>query len=243
MLEAMRAQVGTSGFSYPGWKGIFYPEKLKATAMLGYYAERLPTVELNNSFYRLPQASAFEGWAAQVPSSFRFAVKAPQRITHHKRFVEVGEAVREFADRAAALGNALGPLLFQLPPNFRRDFERLDHFLSVVATLASHRVAIEFRHSSWFVEDTYARLRAHGVALVGGDLEEAEDDPPLVLTAPFAYLRLRRPEYDAAALAKWKDRIGALGAGEVFVYFKHETSGPAYAAELSTLLEDFARPT
>ncbi|HSC86747.1 MAG TPA: DUF72 domain-containing protein [Polyangiaceae bacterium] len=228
----MKAYVGTSGFSYPGWKGIFYPPRLKNADMLGYYASRLASVELNNSFYRLPTEAAFAGWAAQVPAGFRFAVKAPQRITHHKRFVEVTEPMVEFHSRAAHLGDALGPLLFQLPPNFRADWARLDHFLESTHQLPGARCAVEFRHASWFVEDTYARLREHGVALVGGDLDEADRDPPLVRTADFAYLRLRRPAYEDADLVAWARKMSDLGVAELHVYFKHEDQGPSYSEKL-----------
>lgn len=230
----MQASVGTSGFSYPGWKGIFYPPKHKPADMLSYYAQRLGTVELNNSFYRLPTREAFEGWATQTPHGFTFAVKAPQRITHHKRLVDVGEAVTEFFERASGLGSRLGPLLFQMPPNLRADQPRLEAFL---ATLPQTRVALEFRHVSWFTDETYGKLEARGVALVGGDLDEEGHDPPFVRTAPFVYLRLRRPGYDPAALESWAERIHALGVEDVFVYFKHESEGPGYAAALQSQLD------
>ena len=232
----MRAHVGTSGFSYPGWKGVFYPRATKPTDMLPYYAARLHTVELNNSFYRLPTREAFHAWAEQTPASFTFAVKAPQRITHSKRLLDVGQAVEEFWNHASVLGPRLAPLLFQMPPQFKVDHDRLQSFLKV---LPPTRVAVEFRHASWFVEPTYALLRQYDVALVGGDLDEEEKnkDPPLVPTASFLYLRLRRPTYTTEGLASWASRLRPLKAGEVFIYFKHEKEGPGYAAELQGLLD------
>lgn len=231
----MRAHVGTSGFSYPGWKGIFYPRATKPAEMLPYYSARLATVELNNSFYRLPTKEAFQGWAEQTPSHFTFAVKAPQRITHSKRLLDAGEAVQEFWARASVLEARLAPLLFQMPPNFRADHSRLEKFLQV---LPETRVAMEFRHPSWFVEPTYELLRKHDVALVGGDLddEQAGKDPPLVPTASFLYLRLRRPAYTDSTIRAWAAQLRPLPTSDAFIYFKHEAEGPGYAAQLQKLL-------
>ena len=225
----MRVLAGTSGFSYKEWKGSFYPEDLPAEHMLAYYSARLPAVEINNTFYRMPKPSMLEGWAAQVPAEFRFILKASQRITHRKRLQEAGDDVAYFFQTASTLGERLGPTLFQLPPNLKKDLPRLEAFLEVLPPKAP--AAFEFRHASWFEEDVYAALRAHGSALCIAEDEELAT--PLVATAPWGYLRLRRQDYDDAAVAGWAEKVRAQPWSEAFVFFKHEDagSGPKLAAE------------
>jgi uncharacterized protein YecE (DUF72 family) len=225
---------GTSGFAYREWVGPFYPEGLATSEMLRFYAEHLPAVEINNTFYRLPRASVLESWAAQVPEGFRFALKASQRITHRKRLKDVAEETGYLLRTASALGPKLGAILFQLPPNLRLDLERLDRFLELLPPGA--RAALEFRHPSWRDAAVAERLRARDVALVAVDAEDApaEGDPA---TAGFGYLRLRRPGYERAELAAWASRIAAQGWSQAFVFFKHEDAGagPRLAGEFLAL--------
>jgi len=228
----MRLLVGTSGFSYAAWKGPFYPADLPPARMLAYYGERLPSVEINNTFYRLPRRSVLEGWAAEVPESFRFAVKASQRITHHKRLREVADETRYLLEVTEALGARLGALLFQLPPNFKLDLDRFDRFLELLP--AGTRAAFEFRHPSWLDPEVVDRLRRRSCAWVVND--DAEGEPPdFLVTAPWAYVRLRRPAYAREDLAAWATRIQARELDEAFVFFKHEDEGvaPRLAAEFA----------
>jgi uncharacterized protein YecE (DUF72 family) len=230
----LRLHAGTSGWSYDAWKGPFYPQDLPSREMLAHYAARLPAVEVNNTFYRLPKQAVLEGWAAQVPEGFRFALKASRRITHLKRLREVGEETSYFLAAAAALGSRLGALLFQLPPNLKLDLERFEAFLALLPEGA--RAAFEFRHPSWSDPAVVERLRARGFALVLADMDDAPT-PPFVSTAPWAYLRLRRPGYSAAELASWHARLVEAQVGEAFVFFKHEDEGaaPRLAADLLAL--------
>ena len=225
----MRVLAGTSGFSYKEWKGSFYPEDLPAEEMLAYYAARLPAVEINNTFYRMPKPALLESWAAQVPPEFRFILKASQRITHRKRLKEAGDEVAYFFQTAATLGDRLGPTLVQLPPNLKKDLPRLEAFLAVLPEKA--RAAFEFRHASWFEADVFAALRAKGAALCVAEDEELAT--PLVATAGWGYLRLRRQDYDDAAVAAWAEKVRGQAWGEAYVFFKHEDagSGPKLAAE------------
>ena len=227
--------VGTSGYSYKEWKGTFYPAKLPANRMLGHYAGQLPAVEINNTFYRPPSESVLAAWAAQVPEHFRFALKAPQEITHVRRLAGAGDLVLQLADAAGTLGRRLGPILFQLPPNFRKDAPLLRDFLAELPR--GCRAALEFRHESWFTDEVFALLRDHDAALCVAD---ADDGPevPLVATAAWGYLRLRRADYPDDALNLWAGRIRAQGWGECFAFFKHEDAGtgPRFAARLRELL-------
>jgi uncharacterized protein YecE (DUF72 family) len=225
----MRVLAGTSGFSYKEWKGSFYPEDLPADEMLAYYAARLPAVEINNTFYRMPKPALLEGWAAQVPPEFRFILKASQRITHRKRLKEAGEEVAYFFQTAATLGERLGPTLIQLPPNLKKDLPRLEAFLAVLPEGA--RAAFEFRHVSWFEKDVFSALRARGAALCIAEDEELAT--PLVATTAWGYLRLRRQDYDDAAVAAWAEKVRAQAWTETYAFFKHEDagSGPKLAAE------------
>jgi uncharacterized protein YecE (DUF72 family) len=227
-------RAGTSGFSYEGWKGAFYPEDLPAKRWLAYYAERLPAVEINNTFYRLPKASVLAGWAGQVPDAFRFSIKASRRITHLKRLSGVEEETGILLDALAALGPKLGVVLFQLPPNLKLDFERLERFLDLLA--ARVPAAFEFRHESWQDPKVIELLRARGAALCVADTDEAPA-PELVATAPLVYLRLRRQSYAAAELAGWVAQLRAHAALDGYVFFKHEDAGvgPRLAAELLSL--------
>jgi uncharacterized protein YecE (DUF72 family) len=226
--------MGTSGFSYPAWKGRFYPAELRPTEMLRYYAERLSTVEINNTFYRMPQEKLLVGWAEQVPEGFQFALKAPQRITHQKRLAEAADPTVHFFRVASALGARLGPALFQLPPNMKKDLPRLEAFLAALP--AGARPAFEFRHPSWFEDDVLGALAARGASLCVAESEELAT--PVAATTSWGYLRLRREDYDDAAIAAWAARILAQPWQEAFVYFKHEDAGrgPALAEKLSRLV-------
>ena len=230
----MTVHVGTSGYNYDAWRGSFYPEDLPAKKMLAYYAERFDTVEINYSFYRKPTAKILEGWAAQVPERFRFALKAWQRITHQKRLRDCAELVESFAEVARALGMRLAPILYQLPPNLKADLPLLRDFLHQLPR--DLRAAFEFRHPSWFAEETWGALREAGAALCVAESEELATPP--VRTGDFVYLRLRRLDYDAAALSKWAE-FARGSPGDVFVYFKHEDEarGPAFAKEFLPLLD------
>lgn len=226
----MRLRTGTSGFSYKEWKGSFYPEKLPSTRMLEYYSRRLDAVEINNTFYRLPRAELLEKWKAQVPEDFAFVLKANRRITHFKRLKDASEPLEYLASTAVeAMGGALGPILFQLPPNFRKDVGRLAEFLATIPD--GVRAAFEFRHESWFGDDTRQALADAGAALVVADT--GEGDAPVAATAGFGYARLRRPEYADEDLAAWAEAFREHGQSwdELFAFFKHEDAGagPALA--------------
>jgi uncharacterized protein YecE (DUF72 family) len=222
---------GASGYSFKEWKGTFYPEKIKPEEMLRFYGERLPTVEINNTFYRMPRASVLEDWAAATPDGFRFAIKASRRITHMSRLKadSAAEPVEYLYKNLAALGDKRGPVLFQLPPNLKKDAPRLEAFLGLLPD--DHRAAFEFRNESWFDDEVYELLRAGGAALV---LSEREDNapPPLVSTASWGYVRLRLETYADADLRKWAQTLAATGWSESFVYFMHEPTAPGYAKSL-----------
>jgi uncharacterized protein YecE (DUF72 family) len=222
--DVMQLYVGTSGYSYAEWKGSFYPEDLPAKKMLAYYAERLSSVEINNTFYRLPTGSVLEGWTEQVPESFRFSIKASRRITHFARLKpDAFEPTEYMMSAVNSLGSRLGVVLFQLPPNMKRDLERLLAFLEVLP--AGTRAAFEFRHESWRDDRVHDALRAHGMALVCADTEESAEDEPIVPTAPWGYLRLRRPDYADADVQRWVKRVADTGWERAFVFFKHEDEG------------------
>lgn len=232
----MRLLCGTSGYSYAPWKGTFYPEKIPTAEMLACYARQLPTVEINNTFYRMPKADVIGRWAEQTPAGFSFAIKAPRRITHDQRLADTEDAVRYLFTAAASLGNKLGPVLFQLPPFLRKDLPRLEAFLALLRELAPQaRAAFEFRHESWFVDEVFAALQAGRAALCVSESEELA--APFQSTTSWGYLRLRRRDYDDAALAAWADRIMTQAWSETYVFFKHEDEGraPALAKQLSSL--------
>jgi uncharacterized protein YecE (DUF72 family) len=231
--------VGTSGWSYKEWKGSFYPAKLPQGEMLSFYASRFSTVEVNNSFYRMPSEKVLAGWAEQVPSDFRFVVKASRRVTHNSRLADQDGSLEYFLRAVNPLGERLGPTLFQLPPTFEKDAARLGDFL---ARLPRRWVAaFEFRHSSWFDEEVYALLRVRDAALVTVDEDsEKGKNAPLVPTASWGYLRLRRLAYDTAALEGWATMIQRMGWRETYVFLKHEDGsprGPGAAEELKRILE------
>lgn len=218
----MELRTGTSGFSYKAWKGSFYPEDLADKKMLEYYGGQLPAVEINNTFYRLPKASVLEGWAAKVPESFRFSIKASRRITHFKRLKRPVDETAYLVETVGVLGARLGALLFQLPPNFKLDAERLADFLALLPE--GTPAAFEFRHPSWFDEAVYALLAERNCALCVADTG-GEDDPPRVATADWGYLRLRREAYDDAALDDWRAWLDAQSWNSALVFFKHEDEG------------------
>ncbi len=231
-MAAGRFHIGTSGYSYKEWKGAFYPEKLAAKNYLQFYADQLSSVEINNTFYRFPSETMLQGWVEQTPETFTFAVKAVQGITHKARLKDVSELTRDFIQRCQQLGQKLGPILFQLPPNLKRDDERLDAFLAVLPEIG--RYAMEFRHESWLDDSVFERLENRGVALV---LSEGEKlDTPRRVTAPFVYARLRKEEYSDAELMDWHGFLHAQGdAGrDVYAYLKHDEAGvsPAHALRL-----------
>lgn len=230
----MRVLAGTSGYSYKEWKGSFYPEDLPAGEMLRYYSARLAAVEINNTFYRMPSAKLLAGWAEQVPERFRFALKASQQITHRLRLKEAADPVGYFFRVAATLGDRLGPVLFQLPPNLKKDLPRLTDFLSLLP--AGSRAAFEFRHVSWFEADVLEALRSCGAALCVAEDEDLAT--PLEATAPWGYLRLRRQDYGPADVAAWAERLGKQPWSEVYVFFKHEEggAGPRLAGQLQEVL-------
>lgn len=238
----MKVAVGTSGFAYKEWRGTFYPADLKQADFLAFYAGRLDAVEINNTFYRMPKESLLADWASRVPEHFTFVLKAPQKITHMKRLKDAGEEVGYFLRTANVLGARLGPTLFQLPPNLKQDLPRLRDFLALIPR--TWRAAFEFRHPSWLADDTYALLREHGAALVCAEMdsEESVAAPPLVPTASWGYLRLRRVQYTAEDLADWARKIMAQPWDTAYVFFKHEDAGtgPRLAAEFMTLLDKAA---
>jgi uncharacterized protein YecE (DUF72 family) len=230
----MQFFVGTSGYSYKEWKGSFYPEKLSDKKMLGYYAQQFSTVEINSTFRRFPSASTVETWAAQVPESFRFVLKARQTITHFRRLQNAEEQIDDFVNLASLLGKRQGPLLFQLPPNFKKDLPRLEAFLDYVAGRAA--VVLQLQHESWFDDEVYGCLRAHSAALCAAEADEGPTTD-LVRTADWGYVRLREPNYTESKLSDWIHRIRSQGWHEAYVFFKHEDggAGPKLAARFIEL--------
>ena len=228
----MKLYCGTSGFSYKEWKGSFYPEKLPAGEMLAFYGSRLPAVEINNTFYRLPNETLIDGWRERVPQAFRFAVKASRRITHVKRLADCDEEVSRFFKVVSRLERRLGVVLIQLPPHFRIDVERLKRFLGHVP--ADIPAAFEFRHASWLDDAVLGALEAHGAAWVHVDDSGAEP-AAVARSAPWTYLRLRAPAYSVESLRAWR-RL-CLGFDRAYVFFKHEDEGigPALAERMLTL--------
>jgi len=230
-MTARRLLVGASGYSFKEWKGVFYPEKIDPDAMLPFYAERLPSVEINNTFYRMPRTSMLENWVSITPPGFRFAIKASRRITHIGRLKteSVADSVDYLYKNLASLGDKRGPVLFQLPPNLKKDLPRITAFLALLP--ADHRAAFEFRNDTWFDEDVYEALKGAGASLC---FSEREDDtpPPLVETAPWGYVRLRLENYSDDDLARWAQRLRSTGWQDIYAYFMHEPTAPAYAAEL-----------
>jgi len=230
----MNLHVGTSGYSYKEWKGNFYPEDLPAKEMLSYYSRRLPAVEINNTFYRLPQASMIENWKAQVPEDFRFSIKATQRITHIKRLNNCAEETKYLLETAALLEERLGVVLFQLPPNAKKDADRLGAFLKLIPD--ETRAAFEFRHESWLDDEIRDLLQTKDCALVVSDTDE-KPLTEIISTAAWGYLRLRRTNYEEKDLVEWMKRVQHEKWNDAFIFFKHEDegTGPKLAAQFLKL--------
>jgi uncharacterized protein YecE (DUF72 family) len=228
--------VGTSGFQYPEWKGSFYPETLSTAKMLPYYAEHFATTEINYSFRRIPSLKTLNNWSAQTPPTFRFSLKAPQEITHIRKLQNCGEVLNRFIEAATTLNEKLGPTLFQLPPFFKSDTIVLKDFLKLLPN--GFHCAFEFRHSSWFTDETYAALRARNAALCIADTESLKT--PVIATADYAYFRLRNPSYTDEDIARWASVVAEqeVKLRDVYVYFKHEENGvgPKFAKQLMSLL-------
>ena len=222
----MKLRAGTSGYSFKEWKGTFYPADLKQDGMLSFYATRFSTLEINNTFYRLPKESVLTQWASQVPDGFTFAIKASQKITHYTRLKAESESMVQFLlKNTATLGEKMGPILFQLPPNLKKDVPRLQNFLSYLPE--NRRYTFEFRHESWFDEDVFSVLRDRDIAMCVS--ESAELSCPVVCTATWGYLRLHKLDYTLDGLAEWAKRVTAQNWKDVYVYFKHDEgvgSGP-----------------
>jgi uncharacterized protein YecE (DUF72 family) len=227
----MRILAGASGYSFKEWRGTFYPDKMKPEEMLPFYSARLPTVEINNTFYRFPRQNVLEEWMRITPAAFQFAIKAPRRITHIGRLKpeSVTEAIGWLYDNMGPLGDKRGPVLFQCPPTMKKDAARLEAFLALLPP--DHRAAFEFRNDSWFCDEVYEALRKAGASLC---FSEREDNapPPLVETAPWGYVRLRLEEYSDDDLAQWAKRLESTGWKHVYAYFMHEPTAPAYAQAL-----------
>ena len=230
--------VGTSGYNYPEWKGSFYPSDLPASKMLPYYASRFPTVEINYTFYRMPTPKLIAGWQTQVPAEFRFTLKAPKRITHDRRLraADVNESVQGFITAAPELGPQLAALLFQLPPNFKKDLPLLNEFLTLLPPKTT--AAFEFRNASWLEDDVFDALRSRNIALCFADSDTRST--PLVQTADYAYFRLRDEGYGDGDIAKWTDTARRFDQSckDVFIYFKHEDEGKgaAFGQQMMNLL-------
>jgi uncharacterized protein YecE (DUF72 family) len=220
----MNLYVGTSGYSYKEWKGTFYPKNLPDKQMLHFYGGHFKAVEINNTFYRMPTASVLEAWAGEVPTDFKFVLKAPQRITHEHRLKDAGDSVSYLLEVSGVLKERLGPLLFQLPPYLKKDVPRLRDFLALLPP--QRRAAFEFRHQSWFDEEVFGLLRDHQAALC---IAEAEGDleVPFVATSDWGYLRLRRPDYGDAEMKTWVRRVREQNWRDAFLFFKHEDEGKA----------------
>jgi uncharacterized protein YecE (DUF72 family) len=232
----MNIWVGTSGFQYAEWKGTFYPEDLSTAKMLPYYAERLSTTEINYTFRRIPSAKSIQAWWDATPERFKFSLKAPQKVTHFAKLRNCGDTLRYFYQVISDLEAKLGVVLFQLPPAFKKDAPLLGAFLDEIPP--GMRAAFEFRHASWFDDEIYALLKNKNIALCLADSENLAT--PIVATADYGYLRLRREDYQAADVARWAETINTQKDvwSDAFVYFKHEESGigPKLATQLMGLL-------
>jgi uncharacterized protein YecE (DUF72 family) len=232
----MRFFVGTSGYSYKEWKGSFYPEKLPQKEMLAYYAQHFSTCEINNTFYRMPRTSVIEAWGAEVPDGFRFVLKASQRITHIKLLKDVATETDFLIRAGAVLKEKLGALLFQLPPNLKKDLPRLESFLDLLPK--ETKAAFEFRHESWLDEEVFETLRKRRIALCVADTE-GNPPPGVMSTAGWGYVRLRSEGYSPALLKKWIQQMKSQEWDEAYVFFKHEDTGtgPELASKFLKLAE------
>ena len=241
----MKLLAGTSGYAFKEWKGAFYPKELKDDGMLGFYASKFPAVEINNTFYRLPKENVLREWAAQVPETFTFAVKASQRITHHARLKEqAADTVDFLLKNTAVLGDRLGPILFQLPPNLKKDTNRFRGFLGLLPS--DRRYVFEFRHESWFDDEIYDAMRERDIAMC--IIEQDEFKCPVVSTASWGYLRLHKLDYDNAALTAWANCVTNQRWKEAYVFFKHDESeaggsGPPAVSTFVTACESLATQT
>jgi uncharacterized protein YecE (DUF72 family) len=234
--NALRIWTGTSGFQYPEWKGSFYPDDLPLKRMLPFYAEQFSSTEVNYSFRRIPTEKTLSNWNSLTPPDFRFSFKAPQKVTHFARLRDCGETVSFFAQSLSILGEKVGAILFQLPPDFTKDSARLSEFLKIMPS--SIKPAFEFRHESWFDDEVFSILREHNAALC---LAENEDlATPRIATASFGYLRLRREDYTPAALNSWADFVLEQKKvwADAYIYFKHEERGvgPKFARQMNEML-------
>ena len=232
----MQVWVGTSGYSYTAWKGTFYPDKLPNKEMLSFYGSKLSGVEINSTFYRVPQESVLKNWAEAVPNGFRFALKASRGITHFKRLKGAEEATQHLIHTVSMLADRLGPILYQLPPNFKRDDERLSTFIDQLPN--PENSAFEFRHASWFAAEVFSILRSHNCALCLAESDESEG-MSIIETADWGYLRLRKTEYSGEELETWAERVKTSGWKHVYAFFKHEDTGAgtelaSHFAELTT---------
>jgi uncharacterized protein YecE (DUF72 family) len=224
-MAAPRLLAGSSGFAYKPWKGPFYPADLPDGEMLAWYAARLPAVEINNTFYRMPRRTMLEDWAAKTPDGFRFVLKASRRITHMARLKDCKDSVDYLFNAAAALGDRLGPVFFQLPPYLKKDVALLEDFLAILPP--GRPVALEVRSSTWHDDRVYETLRSRDVALCLAERDEEGKSTPFVATAGFGYLRLRRESYSDADLEAWIARIAAQPWPLAYVFFKHEDEAAA----------------
>jgi uncharacterized protein YecE (DUF72 family) len=227
-------RIGTSGFSYKEWCGSFYPEKIAGPKMLAFYAQHFPTVEINYTFRAMPRRQMLEKWCGETADTFRFSLKAPERITHHARLRDVQDQVGYFIETAQALGERLGPTLFQLPPGFKKDLPVLRDFMS--ALNGKMKAAFEFRNKSWLDDETFAALKDAGCALCIAESDKLAT--PVMRTAGYAYLRLRKENYQDSDLAAWAEKIRGLSAecDEVYVFLKHATGAPGLVERLTALV-------
>ena len=231
----MKSWIGTSGFQYAEWKGNFYPEDLPAAKMLPFYAERFSTTEINYTFHRIPSSKTIDNWKTLTPENFRFALKAPQKITHWSKLRDCADTLDYFCKVISGLNERLGPVLFQLPPNFKKDVDVLTSFLREFPSL---KAAFEFRHESWFDDEIFGILKSRNVALCIADTENLAT--PKVSTGDYGYLRLRREDYRKIDIEQWVDFVRTQdGWNDVFIYFKHEEVGigPKLARQMIEMLE------
>lgn len=236
-----KVRIGTSGWSYRDWNGVFYPDEVKARDRLGWISRRFPTLEINGSFYRMPADKAVAAWKDQTPEDFVFAWKASRFITHNKKLNDPHDPLAWMFERARGLGDKLGPVLFQLPPNLHCSLDRLETFLKALRW--KERYVIEFRHDSWYSDEVLDLLKARGVALCLSDHHDAPS--PWEVTADFVYLRAHGPggryhgRYGEKALSEWADRIRTWRRDrDVFVYFDNDqkSAAPRDAEQLTALL-------
>ncbi len=236
----MKVLVGTSGYGYREWKGKFYPEKITPREMLRFYSDRFSTVEINNTFYRMPRESVLVSWTEQVPADFIFAIKAPQIITHLKMLRNISEETEYFFGALSALGRKLGPVLFQLPRSFRADRTVLEEFLQMIPGGMS--CAFEFRSPSWIDSEILDLLRRRGFSLC---VEDTDENPvvEIIGTAQWGYLRLRRSTYTDVDLSRWVEKIHSQKWKKAFVFFKHEKEarGPEMATRFRELADSGAK--